>query len=103
MRITFFNAYVEKYSSKYAYDADDALASRMSEARACGFMTREDLIAVAEWKWRGGRTRQLAGDAATTATEAIGATETNAKATIETAGNIARGAVKAQARRRWSC
>jgi hypothetical protein len=60
MKITLSKADIEKFASRYAYDGDDKLASRMSEARSRGFMTREDLEAVARWKWRGGRTQKLA-------------------------------------------
>jgi hypothetical protein len=50
------------YSSQYVYDNDDVLATRLQEAIQRGHMTRDDLVAVAAWKWRGGRTRQLAAE-----------------------------------------
>jgi hypothetical protein len=50
------------YSSQYVYDSDDALTERLQEAVQRGYMTRDDLVAVAAWKWRGGRTRQLAAE-----------------------------------------
>ncbi|KFG67138.1 hypothetical protein [Microvirga sp. BSC39] len=59
MRITLSKADIEKYASTYAYEGDEELASLMIDARTRGFMTRNDLEAVARWKWRGGRTRQL--------------------------------------------
>ncbi len=37
------------------------LVALMLIASKRGHMTRNDLVAVAEWKWRGGRTRQLCG------------------------------------------
>jgi hypothetical protein len=38
------------------------LAARMLIASARGHMAQDDLIAVAAWKWRGGRTRRLCAD-----------------------------------------
>ncbi|WP_421055603.1 hypothetical protein [Leisingera sp. D0M16] len=50
-----------EYAERYVYDADDVLGSRMEAAAQRGYMRRNDLIEVASWKWRGGRTRQLCG------------------------------------------
>lgn len=60
MRISLTKDEVLRYSNQYAYDGDDLLAARIAQAAERGFMTRDDLVAVARWKWRGGRTRQLA-------------------------------------------
>lgn len=61
MRIALSKEDVLKYSTQYAYEGDEVLARRMAAVATRGFMTRDDLIAVAKWKWRGGRTKQLAG------------------------------------------
>ena len=47
------------YAQKYAYDGEDVVAAALVKARERGFMTREDLVVVAKWKWKGGRTRGL--------------------------------------------
>ncbi|MBA7702373.1 hypothetical protein ES703_111139 [subsurface metagenome] len=61
MQISLSKAEVLKYSKQYEYSPDDyKLASQLAEARERGFMTRDELVMVAKWKWRGGRTRQLA-------------------------------------------
>jgi hypothetical protein len=61
MRILLTKGEVLRYSKQYDYgDGDDRLAKRLEQAVGRGFMTRGDLVAVAKWKWRGGRTRQLA-------------------------------------------
>lgn len=59
MQINFTREQILEYAACYVYDADDVLGTRMEAAAQRGHMTREDLIAVARWKWRGGRTRQL--------------------------------------------
>lgn len=59
MKIKLSKNDVLTYSQMYEYDEDDKLGKRLQAAAARGHMTREDLIAVARWKWRGGRTRQL--------------------------------------------
>ena len=61
MQINLTRDQILEYADKYVYDADDVLGARMQAAVTRGFMTRDDLIAVARWKWRGGRTRQLCG------------------------------------------
>ena len=61
MRIALSKEDVLRYSTQYAYEGDEVLARRMAAVATRGFMTRDDLIAVAKWKWRGGRTKQLAG------------------------------------------
>jgi len=61
MQINFTREQILEYAARYVYDADDVLGARMEAAAHRGQMTREDLIEVARWKWRGGRTRQLCG------------------------------------------
>ena len=61
MQINLTRDQILEYAGKYVYDADDVLGARMEAAARRGYMTRDDLIAVARWKWRGGRTRQLCG------------------------------------------
>ena len=41
---------------------EESLIARMNEACGRGFMTKDDLIATAAWKWRGARTQQLCGN-----------------------------------------
>lgn len=60
MQISLTKDEVLRYSAEYAYDGDDKLTASLREAVQRGFMTRDDLVEVATWKWRGGRTRQLA-------------------------------------------
>lgn len=60
MRMTLTKEEVLRHASQYSYKSYDVVAARLEAAATRGFMTREDLIAVAEWKWRGGRTSQLA-------------------------------------------
>ena len=59
MRIDLTKDEVLRYSNLYVYDEDDKLGGRLMSAAVRGHMTRNDLVAVARWKWRGGRTRQL--------------------------------------------
>ena len=59
MRIDLTKDEVLKYSDLYVYDEDDKLGERLTSAAERGYMTCDDLVAVARWKWRGGRTRQL--------------------------------------------
>ncbi len=61
MQINLTHDQILEYAAEYANDADDVLGDRMEAAANRGHMTRGDLIAVARWKWRGGRTRQLCG------------------------------------------
>ena len=62
MRILLSKNEVLLYSAQYNYGGDDELAFGLAEAIKRGFMTRDDLISVAKWKWRGGRVRQLAAE-----------------------------------------
>lgn len=59
MKIDLTRDQILEYASRYVYDEDDILGERMQAATQQGYMTRDDLVAVAKWKWRGGRTRQL--------------------------------------------
>lgn len=59
MRIPLSESQVVEYSRRYKYADDSELVRRLGEARQRGFLKRDDLIKVAEWKWRGGRVRQL--------------------------------------------
>jgi hypothetical protein len=59
MQINFTRDQILEYAARYVYDADDVLGARMAAAAKRGHITRDDLIEVAKWKWRGGRTRQL--------------------------------------------
>jgi hypothetical protein len=60
VQITLTTDQVLHYSNLYVYDGDDVLGRKLGIAVQRGYMTREDLIDVARWKWKGGRTRQLA-------------------------------------------
>ena len=62
MRINLTKDEVLKFSELYVYDEDDKLGDRLRLAVGRGHLTLDDLIAVARWKWRGGRTRQLVAD-----------------------------------------
>ena len=64
MQIGLSKTQIEKFVLKYdermkVEDAEkeSVLMKRMPEAAERGNMTRDDLIAVAKWKWRGGCTR----------------------------------------------
>lgn len=59
MQINLTREQIIEYAARYAYDADDVLGARMEAAANRGHMTQSDLVEVARWKWRGGRTRQL--------------------------------------------
>lgn len=61
MEISLTRKQIVRYSRRYSFEGDDKLSSRIKKAVKRGNMTRADLIAVAKWKWRGGRTRQLVG------------------------------------------
>jgi hypothetical protein len=61
VRILLTKAEVLDYSERYEYPGDTLLADSLHVAAQRGYMTRSDLIEVAKWKWKGGRTRQLAG------------------------------------------
>ena len=66
MKIRLKKDEIVRYSNQYVgsnndiVDRDDALANQLRAAVNRGHLTRADLVAVATWKWRGGRTRQLA-------------------------------------------
>jgi hypothetical protein len=59
MQINLTGGQILEYASRYVYSADDGLGALMEDAAQRRHMTRDDLIAVAKWKWRGGRTHQL--------------------------------------------
>jgi len=59
MQINLTRDQILEYASRYVYDADDGLGALMEAAAQRGHLTRDDLVAVAKWKWRGGRTRRL--------------------------------------------
>lgn len=61
MQINLTRDQILEYAERYDYDADDVLGSRMEAAAQRGYMSQNDLVAVASWKWRGGRTRLLCG------------------------------------------
>ena len=61
MQINLSRDQILEYANRYVYDGDDKIGSRMKDAAQRGYMKRDDLIEVARWKWRGGRTRQLCG------------------------------------------
>ncbi|MEQ9177453.1 MAG: hypothetical protein RIF44_01810 [Nitratireductor sp.] len=61
MQINLTRDQILNFASRYDYDGDGEIVSRMKAAANRGYMMRDDLIAVARWKWRGGRTRQLCG------------------------------------------
>ena len=49
----------KEYGKRNRSDEDDVVGARMQTARGRGYMIRDDLIEVAEWKWRGGAVRKL--------------------------------------------
>ena len=59
MRIPLTKTQVLCYSRQYSFDSDHKLGDRLVKGVMRGYLTRGDLIEVARWKWRGGRTRQL--------------------------------------------
>jgi hypothetical protein len=59
MKIELTRDQILEYANRYVSDQDDVLGERMLAAATRGYMTRDDLVAVAKWKWRGGRTGQL--------------------------------------------
>lgn len=79
MQVDLSKEEVLKYSSLYVYDQDDKLGERLSAAAGRGYLTKEDLIAVARWKWRGGRTRQLVSENTTEEVREISAVSFSAK------------------------
>lgn len=62
MQISLTKEDVLRLSKQYQYDSDDKLTKRLRKAVRRGCMTRVDLVEVAKWKWRGGRTRRLAAE-----------------------------------------
>ena len=60
MKITLTREQALRLSEDYRYDSEDSLFTILAQAIQRGFMKRSDLVAVAKWKWRGGRTQQLA-------------------------------------------
>lgn len=79
MRIDLTRSQILKYAEQYIYDGDEELGAAMLAAAKRGRMTHGDLIAVATWKWRGGRTRQLCGQNAEAEVEEITAVSFAAK------------------------
>ena len=79
MQINFTRDQILEYAARYVYDADDVLGARMEAAAKRGHMTRDDLIEVAKWKWRGGRTRQLCAQNTVAEVEEISAVSFAAK------------------------
>jgi hypothetical protein len=61
MKISLTHDQILRFADRYDYGQDDDISRTMGAAAARGHMTREDLIVVAKWKWKGGRTRQLCG------------------------------------------
>jgi hypothetical protein len=60
LQITLTKEEVQKFGKLYDYPGDDVeLGKKLRIATERGNMTKNDLMAVARWKWRGGRTRQL--------------------------------------------
>lgn len=62
MHISLTKDQILDFAKQYDFDEDAPLSKRMLAAAELGFMTQDDLVAVARWKWRGGRTRQLAAE-----------------------------------------
>ena len=59
MKINLTRDQILRYADRYDFGMDHLISSTMQVAVARGHMTRDDLIVVAKWKWKGGRTRQL--------------------------------------------
>lgn len=59
MQIKLNRDQILEYSNYDVSSEDDVLGARLEAAARRGHMTHDDLIAVATWKWRGSRTRQL--------------------------------------------
>ncbi len=59
MKIDLTKDEVLRYSGLYVYDEDDKLGGLLMSAAKRGHMTRDDLVAVARWKWRGGQRRPM--------------------------------------------
>jgi hypothetical protein len=50
---------IRTLAANYDYGGDAALSALLAASAARGHMTRDDLIEVARWKWKGGATRKL--------------------------------------------
>ena len=78
MQIDFSKARIEELSrirnERTGTGGEAALVKIMFAAAERNYMTRSDLMAVANWKWRGGRTRQLCGENTDAEIEEITAT-----------------------------
>ncbi len=59
MEIKLTRDQILELAGRYDYGGDDVLGVRMQCAAKRGYMKRKDLVEVAKWKWRGGRTWQL--------------------------------------------
>lgn len=59
MKINLTRDQILEYANRYDSGMDHGISSTMQVAAARGHMTRDDLIVVAKWKWKGGRTQQL--------------------------------------------
>jgi hypothetical protein len=62
MKINLTRDQILQFADRYDFGLDDVVSKTMQAAASRGNMTREDLITVAKWKWKGGRTRQLCGE-----------------------------------------
>jgi hypothetical protein len=59
MKINLTRDQILQFADRYDFGQDHDISGTMQAAAARGHMTRDDLIVVAKWKWKGGRTRQL--------------------------------------------
>jgi hypothetical protein len=71
---------VLKYSKIYEDDGDDDLGDQLRKAADRGFMSMEDLIAVAKWKWQGGAVKKLVSENTKREVREISEVSFNAKA-----------------------
>lgn len=62
MRISLTRDQILRFADQYDFGQDHDISGTMQAAVARGHMTRQDLIVVAKWKWKGGRTRRLCGE-----------------------------------------
>jgi len=58
MKISLTCTEIRHYAQRYNNDREDDLSRRLKAAKSRGYMTRQDLIEVAKWKWPGGIVRQ---------------------------------------------
>lgn len=79
MKIEFSHDQIIDYAGRYVYDGDDVLGKRMLAAAHRGHITRDDLVEVAKWKWKGGRTRNLCRENSEAEVEEISAVSFAAK------------------------